>query len=135
VLAWDLYGFYRPVVMGDVYNTIKGGRTVPLKFNVFAAEELTDVLVVKSLTYQYIGTGTGGVEDPIEETVATGGTVLRYDETEGQFIYNWKTPTRKGDYVVVLTTQDGSTLSLISELNKHFQTITNRSALSGAPFD
>jgi hypothetical protein len=45
------------------------------------------------------------------ETVATGGTVLRYDTVAGQFVYNWKTPTTAGKcYRVTMTTQDGSSL-------------------------
>ena len=46
VKAWTLSGFYQPVDMGGVWNTVKGGSTVPLKFEVFAANELTDVSVV-----------------------------------------------------------------------------------------
>jgi len=34
--AWTLTRFYNPVTMGDsVLNTVKGGSTVPLKFNVY----------------------------------------------------------------------------------------------------
>ena len=32
VLAWTLTGFYQPVDMNNVVNTVKGGSTVPLKF-------------------------------------------------------------------------------------------------------
>ena len=46
VKAWTLSGFYQPVDMGGVWNIVKGGSTVPLKFEVFAANELTDVSVV-----------------------------------------------------------------------------------------
>ena len=49
VLAWTLKGFYQPVDMNGVYNPVKGGSTVPLKFEVFAGPtELTDTAVVKS---------------------------------------------------------------------------------------
>jgi hypothetical protein len=111
VLAWTLNGFYRPIDMTiGVWNTVKGGSTIPLKFRIFAGEtELTDVKYVKSFTYQYVGANNGGSEDPIE-TLATGGTILRYDTVEGQFIYNWKTPRVKGDYIVTMTTLDGSSI-------------------------
>ena len=36
VLPWTLKGFYQPVDMNGVYNTVKGGSTVPLKFEIFA---------------------------------------------------------------------------------------------------
>lgn len=111
IQAWNLNGFFQPVDMNGVFNTIKGGSTVPLKFEIFAGGmELTDVLAVKSLTYAQVPCTAGAASDEIE-TVATGGTVLRYDSTSGQFIYNWKTPTGAGKcFRVTMTTQDGSTL-------------------------
>ena len=111
VEAWKLYGFYKPVDMGGVLNIVKGGSTVPLKFEVFAGStELMDVSAVKSLTYTQIACDYSAPQDEIE-TTATGGTVLRYDTTGGQFIYNWKTPTGAGKcYRVTMTTLDGSSL-------------------------
>ena len=35
VNAWNITGFYQPVDMGNVVNIVKGGSTVPLKFNVY----------------------------------------------------------------------------------------------------
>ncbi|MEJ5224625.1 MAG: HYR domain-containing protein, partial [Anaerolineales bacterium] len=115
VAAWTLYGFYQPVDMPTptklVYNTVKGGSTVPLKFEIFAgATELTDVAYVKSLTYAQTACDATATSDEIE-TLATGGTTLRYDFTAGQFIFNWKTPTGAGKcYRVTMTTLDGSSL-------------------------
>jgi hypothetical protein len=111
VLAWTLRGFYQPVDMSGVYNTVKNGSTVPLKFEIFAGlTELTDVSFVKSLTYAQTTCDATATTDDIE-TTATGGTVLRYDLTGGQFIYNWKTPsTASKCYRVTMTTQDASTL-------------------------
>ena len=51
-IEWTLNGFYQPVDMNDVYNIVKGGSTVPLKFEIFAGStELTDIAYIKSLTY------------------------------------------------------------------------------------
>jgi len=111
VLAWTTKGFYAPVDMGGVYNTVKGGSTVPLKFELFSgATELTDTSAIKSLTATKSTCAAGATEDAIEVT-ATGGTSLRYDSTGGQFIYNWKTPTGAGCYTVTMTAQDGSTIT------------------------
>lgn len=111
VLAWTLRGFYQPVDMGTVVNTVKGGSTVPLKFEVFAANELTDVGVVKTFMQQKVACGGTALEDPIE-VVSTGGTSLRYDSTAGQFIQNWQTPKLPGVcYIVTMTTDDGSSLT------------------------
>jgi hypothetical protein len=114
VLAWTLNGFYQPVDMNGVFNVVKGGSTVPLKFEIFAGStELTDVAFVKSLTYGLATCNSGATTDDIE-TVATGGTSLRYDATGGQFIYNWKTPATAGKcYRVTMTTQDGSSLQAL----------------------
>jgi MBG domain len=111
ITPWTLNGFYQPVDMGGVLNTVKGGSTVPLKFEVFqGTTELTDVTVVKSTLTYLVTCETNAVQEEIE-TIATGGTVLRYDATAGQFIYNWQTPKSPGKcYNTVVTTQDGSSL-------------------------
>ena len=111
ISPWTTKGFYAPVDMGGVYNTVKGGSTVPLKFELFSgATELTDPAQVKSLTATKTNCDPDATQDAIEVT-ATGGTSLRYDSTGGQFIYNWKTPTGAGCYTVTLTAQDGSTIT------------------------
>jgi hypothetical protein len=113
VLSWTTKGFYQPVDMGaNVFNTVKGGSTVPLKFEVFAGTtELTSVAQIKSLTYKWIVAPVGCTTDDIELT-ATGGTSLRYDTTSGQFVYNFQTPKQPGkSLTVTITMQDGSTIS------------------------
>jgi hypothetical protein len=112
VLAWTLNGFYQPTDMSGVWNTVKSGSTVPLKFEVFSgATELTDTAVVNQPLRATQTPCTGGTVDDIE-LVATGSTMLRYDATAGQFIYNWQTPKKVGFcYVVTVTTADGSSIS------------------------
>lgn len=114
VLSWDFKGFYNPVNMSTatqtVYNTVKNGSTVPIKLEVFkGVTEQTDTAIVKTpLQATKVNCTTSAVEDVIELT-ATGSTALRYDTTEGQFIYNWKTPTSAGAcYKVTISTNDGS---------------------------
>lgn len=111
VLAWTLNGFYQPVDMRGVFNTVKGGSTVPLKFEVFAgATELTDVSSVKWLRAGEVACDATAPVDDIEAS-ATGATTLRYDTTAGQFVYNWQTPKQPGAcYSVTMATQDGSSL-------------------------
>jgi hypothetical protein len=112
VKPYSFNGFYQPVDMNGVYNTVKGGSTVPLKFELFkGATELTDTTAIKSLQAAKVACTSGAGEDAIE-TVATGGTSLRYDATAGQFIYNWKTPTGAGTcYKVTVTATDGSSIT------------------------
>jgi hypothetical protein len=118
VEAWTLDGFKKPVDMTPVggptvWNTVKGGSTVPLKFEVFAGpSELTDVAAIEAFTAKQVScTSDGGTDAPVEFTT-TGQTVLRYDATAGQFIQNWQTTkTMAGKcYLVSMTTQDGSKL-------------------------
>nr|MBA3309542.1 PxKF domain-containing protein [Nocardioidaceae bacterium] len=118
VLAWELKGFYSPVDMAGVWNTVKGGSTVPLKFEVFAgANELTSTSTVQSFKTQRVSCTNGtGTEDAIE-FVTTGGTSLRYDSTGGQFIQNWKTPTGAGScYATTMTTLDGSSITALFKI-------------------
>ncbi|MCU1568050.1 MAG: hypothetical protein JWQ56_2987 [Pseudarthrobacter sp.] len=111
VKAWTLKGFYQPVDMNGVLNTVKGGSTVPAKFEVFAGDkELTDPSLTE-FTAAKIQCTSGTPEDALE-VVATGNTSLRYDAIAGQFVYNWKTPTGTGIcYKVTMTAKDGSSIS------------------------
>ena len=80
VLPWTVSGFYQPVDMGGVWNTIKSGVTVPLRFEVFAGStELTNTSVVVQPLIATQSPCSGGPTDDIE-ILATGGSGLRYDD-------------------------------------------------------
>jgi hypothetical protein len=118
ILAWTLTGFYQPVDMstgGLVWNTVKAGSTVPLKFNVYQAttadptKERTDVGTIESFKVASVACNNS-TYDLIEFTT-TGGTSLRYDTTARQFVQNWQTPKSPGTCLqVTMTTLDGSKL-------------------------
>jgi hypothetical protein len=111
VVGWTLNGFYQPVKMNNVVNTVRGGSTVLLKFEVFAGPtELTATSVVQSFVQSRITCDTNATIHEIEVT-SKGGTSLRYDATAGQFIQTWQTPRQAGAcYRVTMMTQDGSSL-------------------------
>jgi hypothetical protein len=126
-VAWTVSGFYQPVDMTlgatTVWNTVKGGSTVPLKFEVFAGPpgsiELTDPATTVASIIDATISCTAGIEDSIEEVVAdtTGGTVLRYDGPSGQFIDNWKTPKSPNTcHRITMTAKDGSTIKAYFKL-------------------
>ena len=121
VLKWTLKGFFAPVDMRStsapgLWNTVKGGSTVPLKFQIFAGStELTDVADITSFTAASVSCATSDPTETAVEVTTTGGTVLRY--TGGQFIQNWQTPKAAGKcYVTTVTTADGSWLSAYFKL-------------------
>lgn len=112
VPKYTLSGFYAPVDMGGTLNSVKGGSTVPLKFEVFdsaTGAEQSDVAVIGSFGVQPIACDSQAEIDAIEVTTL-GGTSLRYDPTAGQFIQNWKTPKTAGCYRTTMTMTDGSSL-------------------------
>ena len=141
--AWSLRGFYQPVgepssivsapgvqpvVSGaTVWNAIKGGQTVPLKFNIYRAVGGAQVTTVMDAftgagfsAYQLPSCSGGNVEDEIAlGDLSTGGTELRWDGT--QFIQNWKTPKVSGAdlcFRAVITAKDGSTITAFFKVKK-----------------
>ncbi|GAA3335883.1 hypothetical protein GCM10020358_05920 [Amorphoplanes nipponensis] len=111
-------GFYQPVDMGGVLNTVKGGSTVPLKFRVYdRGVEVKSTAIVSSVKQTLVPCTTAAPEDAIEEIVSATASGLRYDTTAGQFVQNWKAPTGAGTcYKVTLTTADDSTIAATFKL-------------------
>jgi hypothetical protein len=138
--VWTLKGFYAPIgeansivaKKGDpvpgatsntVWNTAKGGSTIPLKFNVAindVQQTSTGTDVVKSFTASKLSTCSGTLTDGIEELSTAGSTSLRYDTTDKQYIQNWKTGTVSGStcFRVALTTADDSVIYTFVQLRK-----------------
>lgn len=108
VKAWTAKGFYQPVDMNGVLNTVKNGSTVPVKFEAFAGTtELTDPSRMTVRVNPIVCTPNAPVDDI--ELTAAGSTSLRYDAIGGQFIYNWKTPAGAGScHRLTMTADDGS---------------------------
>jgi hypothetical protein len=118
VEPWTLRGFGAPLQMNGAWNRVKGGATVPLKFEVVAgATELSTTAAITSFAVKGVACPRTGVRHDDRDLVTPGGTALRYDETAGVFVLNWQTPRIPGAcYAVTVTTQDGSMLSANVEL-------------------
>ena len=140
--AWHALGFHQPIGIPNslfipagnggapaattttVWNTAKGGSTIPLKFNVYESAggvQKTSTADVQSFTSARFGTCTAGAaNDPVEELASAGSTTLRYDTTEKQFVQNWKTPSVAAEscYRVALAIRDGSAIYAFVKLRK-----------------
>jgi hypothetical protein len=126
VAQYTIKGFYAPVDMksadgNPIVNTIKSGKSVALKFEVFDQSnvEQTSTDVIQSSKQSKINCGTlqGDPVDAIEIT-NTGGTSLRYDTNGGTFIQNQKTPSGQAGncYSATVTTVDGSSITAYFQL-------------------
>ena len=101
--ARDARGFHAPIkpVAGDM-NSVKGGSTVALKFNVFSGpgvevtnpDDLDAEFTVSPVACE------GGTPSSSDVLPTTGNTSLRYDTSSHQFVQNWKTPSLAGCYLV-----------------------------------
>jgi hypothetical protein len=113
ISAWYATGFYQPVAMTPgVWNTIKGGATVPLKFNLYTAAGGTELTSTSDASFALFRVGcTSAVEDPVDlDFYTSGGSSFRYDTVAGQFIQNWQSPKGGGlCYQVTMTSRDGVT--------------------------
>lgn len=112
---WTVNGFESPVDMNGVVNTVKGASTVPMAFELFAGT--TEVTTVGDVQLSAKSAEcTAGPTDQVE-LLAAGNTSLRYDTTQGRFVYNWKTPKAAGTcYRVTATATDGSSISALFRL-------------------
>jgi hypothetical protein len=90
----SLEGFFSPVnLASDVYNRVRGGRTVPLKFRVYDADgiEVTDPAGVDFRVYGMDSCQEGSeVNEVTDEQILRGTGTIRY--ADDQFIANWSTP-------------------------------------------
>lgn len=118
VEKWNLNGFFQPVDMNGVWNVVKGGSTVPLKFEVFdGSTELTNVSAIDDFVAKGVACPSGPVLTDAIELTTTGLTSLRYNTNAGHFVQNWRTPKGLvGCVEVSIKTMDGSTLSALFEL-------------------
>ncbi|WP_405475907.1 PxKF domain-containing protein [Paenarthrobacter ilicis] len=107
---WELKGFTAPVDINNVWNTVKGGSTVPLKFEMFDhGVEITDTAKVKGFTATPVQCPGAGISTDDVEFLTTGGTQLSYQD--GQFLQKWQTPKKPGSCIqVTMTAGDGSQL-------------------------
>jgi hypothetical protein len=117
-VGFDWNGFLAPVDNNGVLNLIKGGSTVPLKWQVSNERGgyVSDLGIVNQAASGVIGCMSGALTDSLA-TDATGGTSLRYDSTANQYIYNWQSPKKSSTcYRVTIALTDGTSHTALFQL-------------------
>lgn len=111
-VAFGLSGGLLAPVDPTAVNTMKGGRTVPLKWQVPTPGGgfLSDPAIVSDFRVAGLDCASSEAGEPVEATT-TGATELRYDAAE-QFVQNWKTPRTPDEcYRASINFVGGQTLS------------------------
>jgi TolB protein len=115
VVAYDFFGagFLPPILNPPGVNTAKPGAQFPMKWQLKSpsGKFVSDLGTVKAVEYATDGNlPTCNFSSAMGPRVALsiGGTALRYDTKNNQFVYNWTTPTNPGCYVFTLTLTDGT---------------------------
>ena len=100
-------GFFSPIANPPTVNTGHAGRTYPVKWQLTnsSGAQVTTLSAVVSITYESVSCSTfaGNPTDALPAG-STGGSSLRYD---GQYIFNWATPSQAGCYDLFLTLNSG----------------------------
>ena len=89
--GWN--GFFAPVDNNGTVNLIKGGQSVPLKWNVpnGSGGWIGSLAIISSVKQTTVTCASGAPADEIEAPTS-GATSLRYDTAANQYIYNWQSP-------------------------------------------
>lgn len=109
-VRYDFTGFFQPIDMGGVYNTVKVGSAVPVKFRLGGHQGL-NVFAAGSPSATTIPCSPTASIDEVEEVATSSTSSLNYDATAGQYVYVWKTSTafRAGScYQLTVRFVDGS---------------------------
>jgi hypothetical protein len=84
-------GFFAPVNNPPVFNTVKAGQGVPVKFSLDGDQGLVIFDAEYPQSWQITCDTTAPVDDITTTTVTTGGSSLTYEPSTAEYIYVWKT--------------------------------------------
>jgi hypothetical protein len=111
-VVYTFIGFLQPIDNRPAVNIGNPGRTYPVKWQLKDASGnyISSLASVASIQYTTVSCAAFDMTlSDVIEAAATGGTVLRYDATANQFIYNWQTPTTSNAcYTLTVTLNDGT---------------------------
>lgn len=97
-VLFDLTGGFLQPVSPSALNTVKGGSTVPLKFQVRTASGgyINSLTIISGFVLTQVQCGSLTTAIAEVDFTTTGGTTLSYDSPSNQFHQNWKTPKQPG---------------------------------------
>ena len=89
-VLYNFSGFFSPVENPPVFNEMKAGRSVPVKFSLSGNKGL-NIFAADSPNSVQIACDTGAPIAEVEETSTAGSSSLTYDATSDRYHYVWKT--------------------------------------------
>ena len=84
-------GFFQPIDNNGVYNKVKLGSAVPVKFSLGGDQGLNIFAAGYPMVSKPIACGSNPAMDQVEEYATVTNSGLKYDAVANQYIYNWKT--------------------------------------------
>ncbi|GLC24413.1 hypothetical protein rosag_09260 [Roseisolibacter agri] len=82
-------GFFQPVANDGVFNVVKAGSAIPVKFSLDGNRGLA-ILKSGSPSATTVSCVSEAAQSAVGETVAASGNSLSYDAATDQYIYVWK---------------------------------------------
>ena len=89
-VLYNFSGFFAPVDNLPVFNEMKAGQAVPVKFSLSGNKGL-NIFAANSPNSVQISCDNGATILPVEETLTAGSSSLSYDATSDRYNYVWKT--------------------------------------------
>ena len=100
--AYRFTGFAQPIDNGGVWNTVKAGSAIPVKFSLGGAQGMDVINAGSPTATETTCPGASAALDAVEETVTASQSGLTYDASADQYIYVWKTEQGVGRQVLSL---------------------------------
>jgi predicted extracellular nuclease len=95
-VLYNFNGFFQPVDNLPVFNSVKAGQAIPVKFSLNGNHGLS-IFAAGYPKSETIACSSTNPVDGVEETVTAGSSSLSYDPLTDTYIYVWKTDKAWGN--------------------------------------
>ena len=108
-VQYSFTGFFSPVANPPVFNVVKAGGAVPVKFSLSGNKGL-NIFAAGSPSSGPVACNSSDDASVLVDTITAGGSSLSYDSLNDQYVYVWKTdPSWAGTCrQLIVTLNDGS---------------------------